>query len=188
MKQSVQIHHLHWEGPYSEKDLKEEPLDPWAINPGIYQVYGTHPTEGGNSLLYIGMSNTKMVDRRDRHQEGWLDLEYDEGWFYFGRLVAEKEHMIGKREPENGEPYPYLGKDELNGELEILESLLIFYTGPPYNSRSLQDISFPMDSEGPTTLVLFNTGRMGKLPVEVSTLWWERWYKGEKWSRKDIEE
>lgn len=75
--------------------------------------------------------------------------------------------------------YSYLDEkeDQVNREaLEAIETLLIFHASPPYNSAKLQTLNGSTLKREGKPILLYNTGRIGKLPQEVSTLWWDRWF------------
>lgn len=174
--ETVIIHHLHWDGPFDSETAKNHK---WSEHPGIYQIYGSHATEGSDTLLYIGLNGEVIGDRVSAH-EGWLRKEYDDAKFYLGRLVDENKvkDALKKGFSMGDEEYHFLDETEGvdQGALKRVESLLIFYCSPPYNSRNIQGPSIDTDQiEGASAIVLYNTGFMGKIPVELSTLWYDRW-------------
>lgn len=144
---NAKIINLLWTGPetINTTNFKEAFKD----KSGIYQIYGTHPIYGRNVLLYIGKTNDSFKKRLEKHNLDWIIYEYDEVQFYTGVIVDK-----------DGEP-------NYDSELvDIAERLLIYFSAPAYNSQGLIEVKKGEE------VILLNFGKIGSIPCEVSTLWY----------------
>jgi hypothetical protein len=147
---------IEWSGPYTYKEVLNFNK---KADYGIYQIYGTHTIFGENSLLYIGKAQDQTFGTRISQHEVWFNEELSELKFFIGRLGGIK---------------PTTEKEWAQG-INDAEKLLIFFSSPPYNSQNLNDYG---DVSG--TIVL-NFGKRNRLPMEVSTLYYESDFGKEKW-------
>ena len=66
-RRQVRVAQLHW---CAQRDLAQLVADPEAPDgPGIYAIWGWHPVTGPNTMMYIGMSETSVLDRLRAHLE-----------------------------------------------------------------------------------------------------------------------
>jgi hypothetical protein len=151
MNVNCRVIEIIWEGPFSAKDLKD-----LGNKKGLYQIYGTHPTYGSNSLLYIGKTEDNFTNRISSHHNDWLKYEYDEIKIYLGTVHTSLE----------------TGED---ATILLAEKLLIYYCVPGYNSNELADLRIAAND-----IILLNYGRIARLPTEVSTVW----YHSKLWDEK----
>ena len=152
---------LLWEIVPSNKEEKYVDL----TGKGIYQIYGTHPIYGRNVLLYIGMTITDLNMRLKQHKNSWIKYEYDPVAIYVGKIAANSQ-------------FPTLDESD---DIEKAESLFIYYCAPAYNSNSLSGIKSDLRGEG---IVVRNYGKIGSLPIELSTAW----YDSKVWDSKEFDE
>jgi hypothetical protein len=164
----IEIYKLNWSGPFDYKDIKDrkhiekefellEPLDQAKkakeIDWGIYQIYGTHPIFGDNTLLYIGMtSDLGFAQRIDVHQREWILYEADDCKIYLGRFFSETEHDI-------------ISNDEWFIRICETEKLLIHFCTPPYNSQNIKDIKINRN------FVLLSYGKHKRVPFVLTSEW-----------------
>lgn len=129
---------------------------------GLYQIYGVHPTNGPNNLLYIGKSKDLNV-RLATHAKWWINFEPNNCEIYYGKLVNSSLSIT----------------DEVNPKvINIAEKLLIYYCQPAYNSSSGADFN-EVKVEDKTQYIVMNYGHKNLLPYELSTLHFysKCWYK-----------
>lgn len=106
---------ISWQGPFrwpSGLDDTDEAAHALS-SPGLYQVYGHHVVFGPSSLLYVGMTDTKLRTRLKRHRE-WLRHEGDVT-IRLGLLDSTADIALLRR----------------------IESLTIWWHSPPYNSQNI---------------------------------------------------
>lgn len=140
---SLKIIEVIWDGPFKLEEV--------ANKKGLYQVYGSHPVNGTNNLLYIGLTADDFKKRTSKHNNDWIGDEASNIDIYYGKID---------------------GSDTFSDDLNTAEELLIYYCAPPYNSHHIYDLKEPKSKEGEHTLVL-NLFKRNLLPYEVSTLWHE---------------
>jgi hypothetical protein len=128
-------------------------------NKGVYQIYGTHPIYGRNVLLYIGKTNDDFVNRISSHNDVWIKYEYDEVTIYTGTVVDENDEKIDEEKEKT--------------LIDRAEQLLLYYCAPAYNSNGIQKLEISED------IRLLNFGKIGSLPTEMSTLW----YNSKVWNK-----
>lgn len=154
--EAVPIIDAYWEGPYSSINIGEnQDLEGHCL----YQIYGTHPVYGANTLLYIGRTNRKKIYTRLK-EHSWIDAQSDECQIF----VASCGYFMGwdKWHEDKRERYePYQCDSIL---LSAIESLLIYAHQPSYNSANLKSTSFAK-----LPFRLFNSGRRAMLNPEIST-------------------
>jgi hypothetical protein len=145
--QKLKIIEIEWDGPieYSQtKGLKE------STDFGLYQIYGTHPIFGADSLLYIGKASEQYISTRLGQHENWLFREPSKIELYIGRLGSTMQ-------PDNEQSW--------TKEIDLAERLLIYNCAPPYNTQFLTDYG---QIEG--VVIVTNYGKRHRLPFEVSSL------------------
>lgn len=130
-KQTFDIITLDW----CKEDYKNVP-----DKSGLYQIYGTSPLYGLDTLLYIGQAK----NLRQRIQ----------GHFEF------KDGVIG-RQPNKSCRYAVLDESLLN----IAEQILIIMHKPSFNSSSLIKVSPKVKEKG---FYIQNHGERGLLNIEVT--------------------
>ncbi|MGL0930726.1 hypothetical protein ACSTDZ_17005 [Vibrio vulnificus] len=153
---AVPIIDVYWEGPYPSNGLKKlKDIKGHCL----YQIYGSHPVYGRDSLLYIGMSERDEIFKRlDEHT--WIQNQADLCQIYIascGNFTGWKAWNKDKRERYDSLEFEHI-------TLSAIESLLIYAHQPSYNSAGLKSKSF---AEKPFRL--FNSGRRAMLLPEVST-------------------
>ena len=154
--------HIEWHGPF----LIEEILngDKRIFNEiGLYQIYGNHPINGSDNLLYIGYTARSFKARLKTHHNIWIKHESTAPSIYLGVIW---------------------GKDVLDPDWKILlikeaEKLLTYYSSPPYNSALVYDLNQCRELMNENIMVI-NLWQKHRLPYEVSTLW----YNSECWNSK----
>ncbi len=123
----------------------------------LYQVYGDSIIYGRDKLLYIGL--TSNLSRRTNSH---LETDFSRitnfslllGEIRWNTLSNEKFKEAGNR----GE------------SLKILESILITYAKPSYNSDNIKDI-YPKSRN--YNILIQNHGNRRDLPLECSNSWWK---------------
>lgn len=114
MKCELDIVEIEWEGPLLMEGI-EKLNDSWDY--GIYQIYGTHPIFGSDSLLYIGKAQeNSFAGRIPAHRE-WVEWESTPVDIYVGRLGGT-EKMLDETKWA-----------KWNEMIERAEKLLIFFEG-----------------------------------------------------------
>ena len=145
------IYELHWEGPFSKKELKsyakveKESANIWKL----YAIYDDHPLYGKDSLCYIGKAVDQSVLKRASQHDWW----------------EEKIYVASIWEFESWQKSGDWSYEDAKTDSEIvskLEELLIFALTPAYNKRNKSSAKFSRQSR------IFNTGNLGDLPAEVS--------------------
>ncbi len=87
MKCELDISEIEWDGPFVKESI-EKLNNPWDY--GIYQIYGTHPIFGSDSLLYMGKAEeNSFAERIPAHLE-WVEWESTPVQVYIGRLGGQK--------------------------------------------------------------------------------------------------
>ncbi|GLR74082.1 hypothetical protein GCM10007855_09560 [Aliivibrio sifiae] len=154
--EAVPIIDAYWEGPYSSdalkklKEIKEHCL---------YQIYGSHPVYGCDSLLYIGMSKRdEIFIRLEEHT--WIQNQADLCQIY----IASCGNFAGWKAWNKDERKRYDRYDFKSITLSAIESLLIYAHQPSYTSAGLKSTSFAAKP-----FRLFNTGKRALLLPEIST-------------------
>lgn len=137
-----------WSGPNS---LTEK-----AGANGLYQIYGTHPTNGTNNLLYIGKAAGNIDNRLGSHVKWWLNYEANDCYYYKGELSPVTQNHFDKDYTEEK-------------MIAIAESLLIYYCQPPYNSSQKSGLIYEEQLKDKNIIVM-NFGKRNLLPYEVSTM------------------
>jgi hypothetical protein len=110
--------HIDWDGPFTQSEISQlnKPDDY-----GLYQVYGTHPVYGADTLLYIGRVEQQRFGVR-LAQHGWCGINPDSNrvLFYVGRLF--------------GIPHPDTDAEWCR-QIELAERLLIHAHQPAQNTQ-----------------------------------------------------
>lgn len=165
----VKIIDVYWEGPKSLEDIKVNKIEGYCL----YQIYGTHPIYGPETLLYIGKSEQKNIaDRIKNHT--WIDNQANDCKIY----IATCGTFINWNEWNNDKNKRYDMYDCDKIKISSIESLLIYAHQPSYNSQSLKSPSF-----GCIPFRLFNSYRRAALLPEVST----QFYKDPTLARNEQE-
>lgn len=107
---------------------------------GVYQVYGTSPLYGIDTLLYIGMSDTNIWDRIHRH--------------------FSDNTTIGKQ-PNKTIRFAEINYDETM--IKRIEDTLIVMYKPSFNSSTLNDINPTSKNK---LIYIQNHGERGMLNYE----------------------
>lgn len=141
---SLRVIEVIWKGPFEINQNDNNILE----EKGIYQIYGTHPVNGSNNLLYIGKTEGWFGGRMHKHL-GWINEEQNEVSIYYGTI-----------------------SNDISEDIRLVEQMLIYYCAPPYNSSAIFDLNEPKSKNGEHTLVL-NLFKRNLLPYEVSTLWYQ---------------
>ena len=148
-----EIIHIQWDGPMSFEDITKDRKYTTAIDYGIYQVCGPHPSYGSNKLLYIGRAQKRTFGVR-LTEEGWIHWQLTNGTVvvYLGRIS-------GSFTPDN---------DTWNAQIDRAERLLILAHRPSHNSKGLNRNNDPNVG----SLHILNWGDRGALLPEVSGARW----------------
>ena len=157
---------IDWHGPLTHKDgnieLKKLMKEAGPqTNPdddnfyGIYQIYGTHPIFGPNSLLYIGKADFQETGTRLNQHCEWLEKEPDAVNIYCGFIMGDKTFSIDEAE-ECWSPL-----------IDIAEKMLIYVCSPPYNSQHVYKAPQECKEDN---ILLFNWGKSARLPYVVSSV------------------
>lgn len=145
---------IEWHGPYLISDILRG--DKKLFNEiGVYQIYGNHPINGSDNLLYIGHTLKSFKARLKQHYNVWIQHESTDNQIYLG-VIWEKEKFEPARK-----------------ELLIKESekLLTYYSSPPYNSTLVYDLNQSEQFKDENILVI-NLWQKHRLPYEVSSSWY----------------
>ena len=138
VKKDFEIIPLRWENAYFDWKTKNYNVFPNAS--GIYQIYGTSPLYGLDTLLYIGQAK---------------DLRYR-----IKQHFESSESFIG-RQPNKSCRYALLDPSSLT----IVEQTLIAMHKPSFNSANL--INLHNDSKS-RFIYIQNLGERGILNIEVT--------------------
>jgi len=136
---------LYWKGPYSIEDVEENEA---FEDIGVYQIYGSHPVYGSDSLLYIGHTKQKLKKRLCDE----MKCEYP--WWL--RTGGEIRIYIGKMEKEKSD-------EKL---IEVAEKLLIVSHMPATNASNIKNSTLDDDYH------LMNFGYYNRLLPEVTSPRW----------------
>ncbi|NQT76432.1 MAG: hypothetical protein HQ565_01875 [Bacteroidetes bacterium] len=147
---------IEWSGPYIFEDIKKRSS---ISDYGIYQIYGTHAIFGENTLLYIGKAQEQTFAARISQHKEWLFEELGELKYFIGQLGGIK----------------LATEKEWTQEINDAEKLLIYFSSPPYNSQNINDYGDVSET------IILNFGKRNRLPMEVSTLYYESDFGKEKW-------
>jgi len=150
----IQIIHIQWDGPFDFDSLDH--LDNAAMDYGLYQICGSHPVYGLNSLLYIGKAARQTFNQRIS-SEWWSYLQDFEGNFniYVGRISGSSTPTDRVWE----------------SEIEKAETLLINAHKPAWNRAHVGFLAESADRRVMKVHVL-NWGNYAYLLPEVSGLRW----------------
>lgn len=149
--------HVQWEGPLAREEVlvRGDPVK----DRGVYQIYGSHPVYGLNTLLYIGRTSGKFRTFSARIGEhDWRlgrDLAQGEPRFFLGRLA-------GSVTPDDS---------AWREQIETVEVLLVAAHKPSWNSASVLDLGPERERQIGDAHVL-NWGVFGVLLPEVSAARW----------------
>jgi hypothetical protein len=161
IKQFITIH-IEWHGPYLIEDVLKKDI-PIFSKIGLYQIYGDHPINGSDNLLYIGQTAISFKARFKEHNQIWIKHECTNNQIYLG-VIWNYQKM------------------DLNCQLLFIkesEKLLTYYCSPPYNSTLVYDMNQSSELKNENVMVI-NLWQKHRLPYEVSTLW----YYSECWKSK----
>lgn len=153
--------HIEWHGPFLIKDILKG--DKKIFNRiGLYQIYGDHPINGSDNLLYIGHT-CKSFKKRFQEHGVWIHQEFTDDHIYLGAIWKQEE----------------IGPDNELLFIKEAEKLLIYYSSPPYNSKLVYDMN-QSDLFKDENIMVINVWQKHRLPYEVSTLW----YNSDCWESK----
>ena len=143
---------IQWTGPYSVEEVVHS--NNTNKDYGLYQIYGTHPLFGPDTLLYIGRATetgNKFGGRLRQHD--WISYEPRKVSIYLGYL--------GSTSPI---PETKSAQEEWGKWIEVAESILIYFCRPPRNSHGIK--TCPTEP-----VILFNVGERHHLPTTLSNLY-----------------
>ena len=145
---------IYWQGPYTLEECVQRFSD-YKTDYGIYQIYGNHPVNGVNNLLYIGKSDQRpFCVRFLEHKNDWIDKESSDVEIYVGRFY---DTVLPNNElPTN---------QEWSNYIDACEKMLIYHCQPSYNVREKYLSPVFADEE----YILLNIGKRHRLPAEIST-------------------
>lgn len=148
------IVHVQWQGPLNREASLASRRVPSDF--GVYQIYGSHPVYGLNTLLYIGKAQDQTFGQRLDQHGWWLGREHAQGElsFFLGRLA-------GPRTPAD---------TEWGEEIAEVECILLVAHKPSYNAMSIKDLGAMDEKIG--DLHVLNWGNFGSLLPEVSAARW----------------
>lgn len=152
-----------WEGPFSSEEIKNLCN---SEDYGLYQIYGTHNIFGSDSLLYIGLANNQTFATRLSQHEYWLEWENSEMKIYIGKLGGIKQ----------------ISEDEWSELIIKAEKLLIYFAKPTHNSSNLNNYGANINNT-----IVINYGRKNRLPMEVSTFYYDSQFWSDDWKPYHIE-
>ena len=153
MSQPEKIYIVHWEGPFAWEKYKEHVESGSHV---LYAINGSHHIYGSNVLLYIGKSERDLDERLQEHAS-WVEEEYDS----MTVRIASIGDFTSWEDWEDGERYKKAAPNVIMG----VESLLIYSHQPAYNIMNKGGAGA---SKG---FRIFNTGKIGRLLPEVSSLY-----------------
>ena len=138
--------HIDWQSKIKLIDsysLKEE------SDYGVYQVYGTHPVYGSNTLLYIGKAvSQKFGVRLKQHNKWFCNQDSESIVIYVGRIGSNNISKNWKH---------------WDNMIHTAEKLLIYSHQPACNSSNINTANkIPIETH------IFNWGDHGLLLPEVS--------------------
>ena len=148
---------LTWRGPHQYEEVQA--MDGTA-DYGLYQIYGTHPVYGANTLLYIGKALDQTFGERFSPQHEKLGLPADLLWEDNGlqwRIHTGRMHL------KEGSPRPE--ESELRERLTMAERLLISVHSPAWNGQLVAALP---DQRRYHAFHVLNWGQHGLLLPEVS--------------------
>ncbi|RJX75236.1 hypothetical protein DZ860_00685 [Vibrio sinensis] len=152
----VPIIDAYWEGPYSSAAIKKlEGIKGHCL----YQIYGSHPVYGRDSLLYIGLSDRDEIFKR-LEEHTWIQNQADLCQIYIASCGNFANWEAWRKDGRKR----YDRNESKNITLSAIESLLIYAHQPSYNSAGLKSTSFAAKP-----FRLFNSGKRALLLPEVST-------------------
>ena len=149
---------LVWTGPETHADALKRNNE--KTDYGIYQIYGSHPVYGADTLLYIGQANAETFAQRISQQPLISQSTNDAFWddnglrirFHTGRIHWRKGHKA----PTN----KYWG-----ALIDRAERLLIYAHSPAWNAALVRN---PPEGEVFHEFNVLNWGQYGRLLPEVS--------------------
>ncbi|EIT6973934.1 hypothetical protein ACFJZ3_003870 [Vibrio vulnificus] len=152
----VPIIDAYWEGPYSSAAIKKLK---GIKGHCLYQIYGSHPVYGRDSLLYIGLSDRDEIFKR-LEEHTWIQNQADLCQIYIASCGNFTNWEAWRKDGRER----YDRNESKNITLSAIESLLIYAHQPSYNSAGLKSTSFAAKP-----FRLFNSGKRALLLPEVST-------------------
>jgi hypothetical protein len=157
---------IWWHGPFKAEDIIEK-FNNQDSSYGLYQIYGTHNISGPNTLMYIGKACDQTFATR-LNQHDWITWEPSSIEFYIGQLG-------GIRNVDN---------EEWTRQINIAESLLIYFCAPPYNTQCLKGYGSIHD------VIILNYDKKNRLPNEVSTYYMDSifWLSDNSWKEYTLED
>lgn len=151
LNKEINLIEIVWKGPFRFDDLNDLEKCTELDCIGLYQIYGNHPVNGTNQLLYIGLAEQQYLrSRLIQHHNDWINYEDSERFVYVGTLHDPNEE---------------------SRNIKIAEELLIYYCAPPYNSNMISDLKM-LNTKAGEEVIILNLWKKNLLPFEVSTLWY----------------
>ncbi len=139
-----------WEGPLTIKDAKEK--KDFKFDYGLYQIYGTHPVYGANSLLYIGKSDRNVFRyRMESHERDWIPDVPSDVTIYLGYFAGESDISPAD--------------EDWSRDIDYAERLLIYCCQPSFNVRE-KYLKPNFENE----IIVLNFGKRHQLPAVFSSL------------------
>lgn len=112
---------IEWDGPFQIDDVKKFNSE---SDHGFYQVYGSHPVYGSNTLLYIGRASIQTFGT-SVFQEGWGYHNNEYGLqIHLGRLLTNGPLKIKQRQTL----------------IEEVFRLLVYAHSPAYNATHINNV------------------------------------------------
>jgi hypothetical protein len=129
-------------------------LDVGGYDHGIYQVYGSHPVYGSQTLIYIGEAYAKTFSERVK-QHAW-ETNYD--------MQSHVDVNIGRFAG-----YESISNSKWDRQIHVAEKLLIRAHSPAYN----QHLFFKVEEHKQLSHIhILNWGERRLLLPEVSGAFW----------------
>lgn len=161
MSYTADLIHIIWEGPHTLEEIKKLNED---HDYGIYQICGSHPVYGLNTILYIGKA-TKQTFSNRVGQEDWeytWDQQFNCVQVYVGRIG-------GGKTPSDS---------VWDEKIEIAEKMLICSHSPANNQHMYFGEVFDSGTERFFKTHILNHGSRNLLLPEVSGAFWTERFKG----------
>lgn len=135
--------HIDWQSDLTLDDAYELK---GSEDYGVYQIYGSHPLYGSQTLLYIGKASSQTFGAR-LYQHTVETSDYSKTRVYVGRIGAN----VDEHESIDWDAY-----------IDYAERLLIYAHQPARNAQNLKSANVPLDVH------IMNWGDRGMLLPEVS--------------------
>lgn len=158
----VKLFHVSWE-KYDWENIDLDQLNE-GHHYGIYQIYGTHPIYGKDSLLYIGKAQDQTFGNR-------LKQHWDFDVNHFSEISYLHIGMIQKWDG-------YANHVNWGDVINDIERVLIVANCPAFNSIGIKGT---VETKYIEHLLVINWGNYGRMLPEVSSLK----YSSKYWDAKN---